>query len=92
MIDAPTNPNPTPEERAHFAVMHAPQPTTEEKLAARVAETIREAVLAEREACARLHDNISPACSHEDEHGDPGAGAMGVLIAYRDAIRGRPSP
>lgn len=46
------------------------------------------AVLAEREACAQLHESINPACDHERPH-VPGAGAMGAVIAYRDAIRAR---
>lgn len=56
------------------------------------APTIRDAVLEEREACASMHASIDNACSHEREHGDPGAGAMGAVLAYRDAIRARPPP
>lgn len=39
------------------------------------------------EDAARLHENINPACDHERVRGDPGAGAMGAVIEYRDAIR-----
>lgn len=39
------------------------------------------------EEAARLHENIYPACEHERQKGDLGAGAMGAVIAYRDAIR-----
>jgi hypothetical protein len=41
----------------------------------------------ERERCARLHENINPASDEERLNGVPGAGAMGCVIAYRDAIR-----
>lgn len=39
------------------------------------------------EEAARLHENIDPACDHERQKGHPGAGAMGAVIRYRDAIR-----
>lgn len=39
------------------------------------------------EEAARLHENINAACDHERQHGAPGAGAMGAVIEYRDAIR-----
>lgn len=39
------------------------------------------------EVAAGLHESMNPACDHEREHGDPGAGAMGVVVEYRDAIR-----
>lgn len=42
---------------------------------------------AERERCARLHENINPASDDERLAGHPGAGAMGAVIEYRDAIR-----
>lgn len=49
------------------------------------------ALLAERRAaveeCARLHENINPASDDERLRGAPGAGAMGAVIEYRDAIR-----
>lgn len=37
------------------------------------------------EECARLSESVSPYCDHEPEIG---AGAMGAIIRYRDAIRG----
>lgn len=39
------------------------------------------------EEAARLHEQIDPSCDHERQNGDPGAGAMGAVIEYRDAIR-----
>ena len=54
-----------------------------------ITDAITAAVEEEREACAVLHSNIDPRCSHEAEHGDPGGGAMGAVIRYRDAIRAR---
>lgn len=41
----------------------------------------------ERERCATLHENINTASDDERFHGHPGAGAMGAVIEYRDAIR-----
>jgi len=40
-----------------------------------------------QEKCAALHENINPASDAERLRGDPGAGAMGAIIEYRDAIR-----
>ena len=34
-----------------------------------------------------MHSNINPANDTERLNGDPGAGAMGAVIEYRDAIR-----
>lgn len=39
------------------------------------------------EKAAGLHENIDPSCDHERQKGDPGAGAMGAVIEYRDSIR-----
>jgi len=41
----------------------------------------------ERERCAQLHEQINPASDDERHHKVPGAGAMGAVIEYRDAIR-----
>ena len=54
-------------------------------LAQDIAQAIEQARREEREACALLHQDIDPRCDHEGEH--PGAGAMGAVIRYRDAIR-----
>lgn len=43
--------------------------------------------LSERERCASLHESIDTASDDERFHGHPGAGAMGAVIEYRDAIR-----
>ena len=51
-------------------------------------DEIRKAVEEEREACALLHDSINPGCDCQPE----GCGAMGAIIAYRDAIRARGKP
>lgn len=40
-----------------------------------------------RERAASLHENINPASDEERGRGDPGAGAMGAVIEYRDKIR-----
>ena len=40
-----------------------------------------------KEKCADLHPNIDPASDMERLRGAPGAGAMGAIIEYRDAIR-----
>ena len=40
-----------------------------------------------KEKCADLHPNIDPASDAERLRGAPGAGAMGAVIDYRDAIR-----
>ena len=50
---------------------------------------IAEAIEAERERCAQLHESINPASDQERHNGDPGAGAMGAVIEYRDKIRGQ---
>lgn len=39
------------------------------------------------ERAARLHENVDPASDEERQDGSPGAGAMGAVIGYRDAIR-----
>ena len=39
------------------------------------------------EAAASLHESIAPASDAERGRGAPGAGAMGSVIEYRDAIR-----
>lgn len=39
------------------------------------------------EEAARLHESIDPACDHERLDRIPGAGAMGFILRYRDAIR-----
>ena len=52
-----------------------------------IAVQIAEAIEAERERCARLHENVNPASDDERLHGVPGAGAMGAVIQYRDLIR-----
>jgi hypothetical protein len=51
-----------------------------------VREQLYAAVEQEREACAMLHKNVRTHCDHEPP---AGAGAMGAVIAYRDAIRAR---
>ena len=45
----------------------------------------------EREACAMLHESLSPDCDHDLGKVGPtsGPGGMGLLIRYRDAIRAR---
>ena len=48
---------------------------------------IRQAEQAAYERAAMLYENIDPACDHERQNGDPGAGAMGAIIEYRDKIR-----
>ena len=53
-----------------------------------VAIQITKAIEAERERCAQLHESVSPASDDERLRGDPGAGAMGAVIEYRDLIRG----
>ena len=39
------------------------------------------------EEAADLHPNINPASDEERLRGSPGAGAMGAVIEYRDALR-----
>jgi hypothetical protein len=39
------------------------------------------------ERAASLHESINPASDQERHDGSPGAGAMGAVIEYRDAIR-----
>lgn len=34
-----------------------------------------------------LHERVNPASDQERHDGDPGAGAMGAVIEYRDLIR-----
>ena len=52
-----------------------------------MAVQIAEAIEAERERCARLHENVDPASDEERLAHVPGAGAMGAVIEYRDLIR-----
>lgn len=40
-----------------------------------------------REAACGLHESIDPASDMERLRGDPGAGAMGAVIEYRDKLR-----
>ena len=61
---------------------------------------LADALLAERRAGAmemraaagNLHEQINPASDLERFNGDPGAGAMGAVIEYRDSIRALPLP
>lgn len=39
------------------------------------------------ERAVSLHENVDPACAHEIQRGDPGAGAIGAVVRYREAIR-----
>lgn len=57
------------------------------KMREALAAARREGAAEMRERAARLHEDIDPACDHERQHGTPGAGAMGAVIRYRDAIR-----
>jgi hypothetical protein len=52
-----------------------------------VAVQIAEAIEAERERCAQLHESVNPASDDERLHNVPGAGAMGAVLEYRDLIR-----
>ncbi len=52
-----------------------------------IAVQIAEAIEAERERCAMLHEQVNPASDDERINGVPGAGAMGAVIQYRDLIR-----
>lgn len=61
----------------------------ERKLSEAIIQQARDEAL---EEAAQLHENINPACDHEREHGAPGAGAMGAVIRYRDAIRALKGP
>ncbi len=45
-----------------------------------------------REAAGYLHEQINPASDEERQNSDPGAGAMGAVIEYRDKIRALPLP
>ena len=54
----------------------------------------KERMLAEADAyilgvedAAALHESVNPASDAERLRGDPGAGAMGAVIEYRDKIR-----
>lgn len=56
-----------------------------EKLALLIQSAIAAAVREHNKACARLSENIPNHCSHEINcHG---AGAIGAIVRYRDAIR-----
>lgn len=59
------------------------------KISPLIRSAFRKAILAEREACARLHENVNPASDAERLGNMPGAGAMGAVIEYRDLIRAR---
>jgi hypothetical protein len=48
-------------------------------------EMIEAALAGQRERLAQLHDSIDPHCDHEKP--GEGAGAMGAITRYRDAIR-----
>lgn len=61
----------------------------EKRLPDKIAVAVRNAAL---EEAARLHENIDPACDHERVRDAPGAGAMGAVIRYRDAIRALKGP
>lgn len=39
------------------------------------------------ERAAMMHESVNPASDAERNNGDPGAGAMGAVIEYRDKIR-----
>jgi hypothetical protein len=54
---------------------------------AQLVSDIRDAERAALERAAQLHEQINPASDAERHNGDPGAGAMGAVIEYRDAIR-----
>lgn len=57
-----------------------------------VAEFREAAVAEEREACAMLHESVPNECDrdlHKLSVTGCGCGAMGAVIAYRDAIRKR---
>jgi hypothetical protein len=58
-------------------------------LAVGIAVGIAEAIEAEREACAMIHESVNPASDNERLNKVPGAGAMGAVIEYRDLIRKR---
>ena len=50
-------------------------------------QQLRDREVATVERCAMLHESINPASDSERLKGFPGAGAMGAVIEYRDAIR-----
>lgn len=50
-----------------------------------VLDGLTAALAGQRERLAQLHDSIDPHCDHEKP--GEGAGAMGAIIRYRDAIR-----
>lgn len=39
------------------------------------------------EHAANMYEQVNPASDMERQRGDPGAGAMGAVIEYRDLIR-----
>lgn len=43
--------------------------------------------IASRDRAAALHESVNTASDQERHNGDPGAGAMGAVIEYRDLIR-----
>ncbi len=59
---------------------------TEEIVATFHADLLR-LLAGERERCAMLHELMDPASDSERLSGSPGAGAIGAIIRYRDAIR-----
>jgi hypothetical protein len=51
-----------------------------------IASAIKAAEARGLRRAAALHESINPASDEERQRGDPGAGAMRAVIAYRDAI------
>lgn len=52
-----------------------------------ISELVQKTLRSERERCAMLHESVNPASDDERLHHDPGAGAMGAVLEYRDLIR-----
>jgi len=86
----------TPEERTHRckrlargveAYFDAEDEEFVDNLTKDMEKVVRQAEQAAYERAAMLYENIDPACDHERQNGDPGAGAMGAIIEYRDKIR-----
>jgi hypothetical protein len=59
----------------------------EEFFLERIATAVKAARVQALEEAAYLHESVNPASDAERHHNDPGAGAMGAVIEYRDAIR-----
>ena len=80
----------TAEERARFVHdqlrlnINASQLRALEEHFSKTEAAARKAAL---EDAALLHENINPASNDERLNNVPGAGAMGAVIEYRDAIR-----